>query len=105
MWNTWSYLLQVTPVALWPTWDQKEERFSGTGPAWAAVEAHSSLLLAEEYLSAESKCSSWPSGPDVPLQTDTAGGRTDNYVHNNEPARDVMFQFLLTVFLEAWLLL
>ncbi len=66
-------MCMLTPVAMWTRGGQKAALSSGTCPVEAADEALSWLQLPEEFLSAESKCSSWLSGLCVPLHTGTVG--------------------------------
>lgn len=66
-------MCMLTPFAVWTRGGQRASLSSGTCPVEAAAEAPSWLQLPEECLSAESKCSSWLSGPGVPLQTGTVG--------------------------------
>ena len=66
-------MCMLTPSAARAREGQTAALSSGTCPVSAADDSPSSPRLLEEYPSAESKCSSWPSDSDVLLQTGTVG--------------------------------
>lgn len=99
----------LTPLEMRTRADLRASRSSGICPALAAGGDLSWSRWQEECLSAESRCSSWLWDPGVLLQTDTIDKQRSIQASNSQGCywKNLMRQerWILTAFLEAWLLL